>query len=111
MATTRAALVRLAILWALLLITAAGIEQNTWILLAVGSIVILQNIFIAGKMRRPDDYGLNLEYVEVFGEPKALYAVEQKYPGVGRSLVKPCFPGQLRADEIAKWAELGADID
>lgn len=51
--TTRIAVTLLAAFWILLLITAAGIKQNTWFLLAIGGIGILQNIFVAGWRRFP----------------------------------------------------------
>lgn len=104
---TRSALVVLALMWIMLLITAAGIKQNTWFLLAIGGVGILQNIFVAGWRRRPEAFGIPLTFVEVFGDNKvmkALYAVEEKYPHVGASMVETFFPGgNLRADEKTKW--------
>ncbi|KAK7903103.1 hypothetical protein LTR67_001120 [Exophiala xenobiotica] len=48
---TRVSVTILAAFWILLLITAAGLKKNTWFLLAVGGIGILQNIFVAGWRR------------------------------------------------------------
>ncbi|KAJ9609566.1 hypothetical protein H2200_005893 [Cladophialophora chaetospira] len=104
---TRAALVSLAFFWILLLITAAGIKQNTWFLLAIGGIGILQNIFVAGWRREPKAFGIPLTFEEVIGEPKVmdtLYAVEEKYHHVGASMLETFFPGgKLRDDEKTKW--------
>ncbi len=106
---TRIMVTILAALWILLLITAAGLKTNTWFLLAIGGIGILQNIFVAGYRRSPKAYGMPLSYVEVIGEPKVmdtLFAVEEKYPHIGASMKDTFFPGKLRADEVTRWANL-----
>ncbi|KIW66871.1 hypothetical protein PV04_06161 [Phialophora macrospora] len=103
---TRVTLIALALLWILLLITAAGIRQNTWFLLAIGGLGILQNIFVAGWRRDPKAFGVPLRFVKVIGENKvmeALYKVEEEYHHVGASLLDTFFPGKLRADEKTKW--------
>jgi hypothetical protein len=107
--TTRIAVTLLAALWILLLITAAGLKQNTWFLLATGGIGILQNIFVAGWRRSPKAFGVPLNFETVIGEPKVmdtLFAVEKAYPRVGRSMRETFFPGKLRLDEEKKWDEL-----
>ncbi|KAF2135511.1 uncharacterized protein K452DRAFT_293164 [Aplosporella prunicola CBS 121167] len=106
--TTRNTMVVLAALWILLLITASGIQQNTWFLLAVGGIGMLQNIFAAGWKRSPKEFGIPFTFEKVIGEPKVmetLFAVEKDYPGVGRSMLDTFFPGKLRPDEEQRWAE------
>lgn len=103
---TRFATIVLAILWILLLITAAGIQRNTWFLLAVGGVGILQNIYAAGINRSPEAFGVPLEFVEVIGEPKVmstLFEVEERYPRLGRSMLSTFFPGDLHQEEIEKW--------
>lgn len=105
---TRAAIIILAVCWILLLITTAGIKQNTWFLLAIGGIGILQNIYVAGQMRFPDAFGVPLKFEGVIGEikvMKTLFAVEGKYPRLGKSLLDTFFPGKLRPDEYQKWEE------
>lgn len=107
--TTRFALLGLALLWVLLLITAAGIKENTWFLLAVGGLGICQNIFAAGIMRDPAAYGMPLEFVEVIGSPKVmetLFQVEDKYPYTGASMLATFFPGNLKDAEKVKWKDL-----
>ncbi|KAI0098571.1 hypothetical protein GGR51DRAFT_552553 [Nemania sp. FL0031] len=99
----------LASFWILLLITAAGIEQNTWFLLAIGSIGILHNIYVAGVSRSPEHFGVPLDFVTVIGHRKvmeALFEVETMYPRVGKSMLATFFPGNLRQDEIDRWNEL-----
>ncbi|KAI0867491.1 hypothetical protein GGS24DRAFT_515464 [Hypoxylon argillaceum] len=105
---TRAALIGIGILWILLLIAATGISQNTWFLLAVGALGIAQNVFVAGKSRSPEAFGMPLEFVEVFGEEKvmdSLFAVEESYPGLGKSMLPIFFTGELKEKEKAKWDE------
>jgi hypothetical protein len=107
--TTRISVTLLAAIWILLLITAAGLKQHTWLLLAIGGIGILQNIFVAGWRRFPKAFGVPLNFETVIGEPKVmdtLFAVEKAYPRVGRSMRETFFPGKLRPDEEQKWDEL-----
>ncbi|KAF4244371.1 hypothetical protein CNMCM8980_010243 [Aspergillus fumigatiaffinis] len=106
---TRITLLVLATLWILLLITAAGLKENTWFLLAVGGVGILQNIYVAGASRRPENFGIPLDSVEVFGNPsvmKTLLDVEAKHKHVGRALLQEFFPGVLSEDEKRQWAAL-----
>jgi hypothetical protein len=105
---TRAAIIILAVFWILLLITAAGIKQNTWFLLAIGGVGILQNIYVAGKMRFPEAFGVPLKFECVIGKAKVmktLFAAEEKYPRLGKSLLDTFFPGKLWPDEYQKWEE------
>ena len=95
-AGTRAAILVLAALWILLLISAAGLKQNTWFLLAIGSLGILQNVYIAGASRKPENFGIPLSFVNVFGDPngmKSLLEVEKHYPGIGLAMRDEFFPG------------------
>lgn len=111
---TRLLVITLAILWILLLVTAAGIKQNTWFLLAIGGVGILQNIFVAGYRRFPQSFGVPLHYEGVIGETTVmatLFAVEDAYPRVGRSMRETFFPGKLRPDEDTRWNTLEAKAD
>lgn len=77
--STRIAVVVLACLWVLLLVTAAGLKANTWFLLSVGAIGIFFNIYVAGHRRHPQENGLPIEFVQVIGETRVmptLYEVE-----------------------------------
>lgn len=108
---TRIIFTILALLWILLLITAAGITTNTWFLLAVGGIGISQNIWVAGARRSPPALGVPLVYTNVvIGETKVmqtLYAVDRKYKGLGRSMRETFFPGAfLTAEEEKEWEAL-----
>ncbi|EWZ79011.1 hypothetical protein FOWG_16788 [Fusarium oxysporum f. sp. lycopersici MN25] len=113
--TTRFALIGLAALWILLLITASGIKQNTWFLLAIGGVGILQNIVVAGKMRHPAAYGMPLTFVKVIGSPKVmdtLFEVEEKYPYAGANMVDTFFSGgKLRDYEEKRWENLAKDAE
>ena len=106
---TRIALLVLAALWILLLITAAGLKSNTWFLLAVGGIGILQNIYVAGRQRKPENFGVPLEYKTVFGNTsvmETLYQVEEQHKDIGRSMLGEFFPGDLREKEKVRWEAL-----
>ena len=106
---TRIALLALATLWILLLITAAGQKSNAWFLLAVGGIGILQNIYVAGAQRSPENFGVPLKYVTVFGNAsvmETLVQVEEQYKDVGRSMLGEFFPGDLREHEKTRWEAL-----
>ncbi|KAK9427359.1 hypothetical protein V1505DRAFT_388864 [Lipomyces doorenjongii] len=101
----------------LLLITAAGIRQNTWFLLSIGGIGILRNIFVAGWRRFPEAFGVPLTPAGVIGKPKVmdtLFAIERAYPGLEKSMLDTFFPGNLRPDEQQKWddpAELARSLE
>ncbi|KAI1629856.1 hypothetical protein EDD37DRAFT_70612 [Exophiala viscosa] len=106
---TRVVVTLLAALWIILLITAAGLKKNTWFLLAVGGIGMLQNIYVAGKQRSPQAFGVPLKFVKVIGMPKVmhtLFAVEEQYPHIGASMRATFFPYELRHEELEKWGEL-----
>ncbi|KAJ5888327.1 hypothetical protein N7495_008368 [Penicillium taxi] len=108
---TRVALLALSTLW-MLLITAAGLQSDTWFLLAVSSIGIVQDVFVAGWDRKPENFGITLEYVNVFGQTKVietLYEVERDYRGVGVSMRNDFFPGKLYSEEVEKWDKIEAD--
>jgi hypothetical protein len=77
--------------------------------LAVGGIGIAHNIFVAGANRRPENFGIPIDFVQVIGHPKVmstLLELESKYPGLGKSLLAEFFPGGVRADERQQWGEL-----
>lgn len=99
--------------WVMLLVCAAGVRESTWYLLGVGAVGNLQNAFAAGWYRRPESFGIYLDFVDVFGHVKVmdtLFDVERRYPALGRSLLHEFFPGKLGADETEAWKELGADV-
>jgi hypothetical protein len=113
-AFTRTTIFCLSALWVLLLITAAGLKNSSWFLLAVGGIGMVQNIFAAGWQRRPENFGIPLNFVEVFGETKemrTLYEIEARYPRVGRSMLAEFFPGRLNEEEKAQWKEFDGHAD
>lgn len=106
---TRLGLAVISILWISLLIAAAGVRKNTWYLLAVGGIGILQNVLVAGWRRDPSALGVHLEFRRVIGEMTtmdALLALEAEYTRLGRSLLPIFFPGELLPNEVARWEAL-----
>jgi hypothetical protein len=96
----------LAILWLVLLVTAAGLKINTWYLLGVGSIGMVQNVIVAGASRTPSAFGIHLKYKESIFRPKVMEALmdtEKEYPRIGQSLLPTFFPGNLKDSEKEWW--------
>ncbi|KAM3525175.1 hypothetical protein NHJ13051_004132 [Beauveria bassiana] len=107
--TARITVMVLALLWLFLLITATGIKQHTWYILAIGFLGILGNTHIAGANRRPEMQGIPLIYEGVICETKVmatLLKVEKEYPKCGICMVDMFFPGKLRPIEQEEWAAL-----
>ncbi|MCJ1244652.1 hypothetical protein MMC30_001851 [Trapelia coarctata] len=108
-APMRLCLAVISVLWISLLITAARVATNTWYLLAVGGIGMLQNLLVAGRRRDPSTLGVHLDFREVIGEMTtmdALCALEAKYTKAGRSMLPIFFPGALLPEEMARWEAL-----
>lgn len=96
----------LTICWGVLLLTVSGIKDQTWFLLAIGSIGMIHTVIVAGAPRRSEWFGVHLDYRAVFAERKvmaALQSAETAYPGLGRSMLPIFFPGDIREDEIRWW--------
>ncbi|KAM3515859.1 hypothetical protein MY11210_000399 [Beauveria gryllotalpidicola] len=111
--TARITVMVLALLWVFLLITATGIKQHTWYILAIGFLGILGNTHIAGANRRPEMQGIPLIYESVICETKVmdtLLKVEREYPRCGICMVDMFFPGKLRQTEQDEWAALNQNI-
>ncbi|KAL2039839.1 hypothetical protein N7G274_007240 [Stereocaulon virgatum] len=99
-----------AMLWMVLLITVAGLKQGSWYLLAIGTIGMLHNIFVAQSPRQPKAFGIHTELVATISEKKVskvLAKVEEQYPLVGLSLLPVFYPAGFRApqDEKKFWKE------
>ncbi|KAF2197072.1 hypothetical protein GQ43DRAFT_444555 [Delitschia confertaspora ATCC 74209] len=100
--TTRLTMVGLGIFWIALLISSSALTDQSWFLIAVGGIGMLQNMFVAGLSRRPEALGLPLKYTAVIGSPKVSATIiecERAFPTVGRALVGTFFPGGLFPSE------------
>lgn len=96
-----------AFLWTLFLINVCGVKQNTWYLLGVGCMGMIQNIFVAAIPRQPSAMGLPLEFVDRIDGKKVmgvLMDTEIRFPSVGAALVQTFFPGKLRDHEQAFWS-------
>ena len=93
-------------LWVLLLISIAGLQHNTWFLLGVGCLGMVQNVCVASFSRQPDAMGIPLEFVTKISGPKVMPVLkntELQFPVVGAVLVKIFFNGRLRDDERRFW--------
>lgn len=106
---TQVSCIALSVLWIILLITVTSLNHNTWFLLLVGGLGMLQNVIVAGARRKPGASGIHLEVQEEFKGRKVMHAlmdVEVKFPGTGRSLLRIFFPdenGLLQSER--KWWE------
>lgn len=113
--TRAASAVQLA-LWLALVIIVAGIKQGAWCtssvgkarlsiannvpdLLAIGIIGMLQNLFVAGRSRRREAFGIHAELVDTVSDnkvSKVLAKIEEQYPLVGSSLLPVFYPAGFR---------------
>lgn len=95
-----------AMLWILFVINIAGLTHNTWYLLGVGFLGMVQNVSTAAMPRRPEAVGMPLELVARISDHKVmktLMETERRFPSVGAALVKTFFPGELFDDEQRFW--------
>lgn len=104
---TRFACYGLTLCWTALLISTSGLKANTWFLMNVGAIGMLQNSIVAAISRTPQTRGLH--FVEVANmrlhkTMDALMDLEVMMPGKARVLLNEFFPGHLLPDEQAWWA-------
>lgn len=125
---TRYITILLTIWWTLLLITCSGLKDNTWYLVGVGGIGMLQNIYVSGASRDMGAFNLHYKHhSEIISRRKpkhkiqepensdaddvenpleniggvmgALMEAEKRFPGVGASLVGVFFPANLGYDK------------
>lgn len=102
----------LGILWVALLITSSALKDQSWFLIGVGLIGMLQNIFVAAWSRTPEALGLPLKFENVVGSPKVFAAIiesEKAYPKTGRALVGTFFPGGIYPKEEEELAAIEAE--
>lgn len=86
-----------AILWVVLLIVIALEEGQTWPLLIIGGLGMIQNIVIAGARRSPSALGFHLKQIGEFRDKKVLKVLcdaEEKFEDVGFVLRPIFFPGK-----------------
>ncbi len=104
---TQVACLVLATLWIVFLITVTALKQDTWYLLAVGGLGMVQNVLVAGTERHISTSGIHLEKVEEYQQEDvmdALMDLEEDYPTIGKSLVGELFPSSLHEAETRWWA-------
>ena len=101
---TRMATGTLAACWIVLLITAAGVKGNSWYLLGLGTLGLVQNTFVAGSPRTPGANGIHLEYEGLISEgdvKETLGACKERWPDVGRTLMKVVLNGSRMDLDLA----------
>ncbi|SJL08718.1 uncharacterized protein ARMOST_12087 [Armillaria ostoyae] len=104
---TQVACFTLATLWIVFLITVTALKQDTWYLLGVGCLGMVQNVLVAGTERHISTSGIHLEKVDEYQQEEvmdALMDLEEDYPKVGKSLVGELFPSGLHEAERQWWA-------
>ncbi|KAK0201164.1 hypothetical protein DFS33DRAFT_1456339 [Desarmillaria ectypa] len=104
---TQVVCLMLATLWIILLITVTALKEDTWYLLGVGGLGMVQNVLVAGAERHISTSGIHLEKIEEYRQRKvmdALMDLEEDYPKVGKSLVTEFFPSGLHGAETQWWA-------
>ncbi|CAG8391465.1 unnamed protein product [Penicillium salamii] len=101
--TTRLVTSILAINWIALLISATGLQIDTWYILGIGALGSIHNIACAALPRSPSGLGIHIRPSgEVLKGPRVagvLRNAEELYPGLGLSLVPVFFPGSMRVQE------------
>jgi hypothetical protein len=126
--STRPMSLLLTLWWTLLLITCAGLHDNTWYLIGVGGLGMLQNIYVAAAKRPMGAFDFHYRLANtITGRPKdkktivepsdaepadnpnplesiggvmgALMEFEKQHPGCGMSLVEVFFPGSVAYEE------------
>jgi hypothetical protein len=123
---TKGATIIFAICWILFLLAVAGIKENAWILLLVGTLGMVQNIVAAGLHRNPSALGIHLEpdrgndeQQSPFVYPKPpksgerpegimsiLKRLEVRYPRAGACLLDEFFHKGMRKEEEIWWEEM-----
>ena len=99
----------LAVLWIGFLINVCGLRQNTWYLLSVGFVGMVQNISVAAIPRQPSSMGLQLTLIARIKKQKVmsvLMETEDRFPSVGAALLRTFFPGELRDHEHTYWSRI-----
>lgn len=107
-AGTMAVYTVLTTLWCALLVTVSGMQVETWFLVAVGAIGMVHTVVVAGAPRRPEVFGIHLEFEKVIVNAKAmraLYEAEEYMSGLGRSMLSTFSPGDLQDDEVKWWKQ------
>ncbi|KXN92751.1 hypothetical protein AN958_02718, partial [Leucoagaricus sp. SymC.cos] len=103
---TQFACIALACLWIMLLITVTALKTNTWYLLLVGGLGMLQNVIVAGGKRAPTARGIHIEHVEEFSRKKVMHALmdaEVAYPRLGKVLLGEFFSPESLTQAEAEW--------
>lgn len=109
---TQLSAVGLASLW-LLHLTATvlffNMKENIPYMMMIGGIGMMYNMIATELPRRPEAYGLDMDFEECIVDAKVmdvLKETEKTHPGVGGSMLKTFFPGPLWESDKPFWAEV-----
>lgn len=107
---TRSATGLLAACWIALLIVVSGLQGDSWYLLAVGALGMLQNGFVAASPRMPAARGLHLDFVGLIRKQvasEALVEADAGYGKVGRALLMNMCPDASPRERHEWWLRHG----
>ena len=103
----------LAVCWIVVLIAVGGMDDDTWILLLIGGVGMLQNVWVAGRTRLPEEHGIPLEHYETVQRDRGVESVlndaEKKLPGLGLALLEHFFPAGVNHDH--HWNEVRRNLE
>ncbi|KAH6658184.1 hypothetical protein BKA67DRAFT_557359 [Truncatella angustata] len=99
-----------AVLWLLVMISLAGLDEHTWALILVGFVGTLHNTLLGGMARDPKHRNLPLNLIDTITASKVmdgLMDLEVTHPGCAHALVTEFFPGVIRPNEKDWWHATG----
>ncbi|KAI9722466.1 MAG: hypothetical protein M1828_004713 [Chrysothrix sp. TS-e1954] len=108
---TRTATGAIAVCWILLLIMVSDLRGNSWYLVGIGFLGLVQNSFVAGSPRTPTARGLPLRFEgEIGGEGNdaagALVDAEERYEGLGKALFRNLVEDVTAENLERMWSRL-----
>lgn len=109
-AWTRLTTAILAACWIILLIIVSGLRYDSWYLLGVGFLGMIQNGYVAASPRTPAARGLHMVYQSLVKSQMAANAIveaEKEYAPVGRALLRNMCPDASQEQRSAWWVRRG----
>lgn len=104
----------LAVMWLRHFYAVSAFKADPSFLLLIAVIGTLYNILCGELPRTPEALGLPLVLVEVIADAKVmdtLMLLEQRYPGVGASILKIFFPGKMTEEDTLWWASMATKLE
>ncbi|KAK6068650.1 hypothetical protein SCUP234_11053 [Seiridium cupressi] len=99
-----------AVLWLLVMISVAGLDEHTWALILVGFVGTIHNTLLGGMARDPKHRNLPLNLIDTITASKVmdgLMDLEVTHPESAHALLTEFFPGEIRPNEKDWWKTKG----